>query len=157
VKAINVLQQKSIDGLILIGGDGTFGGGTLLSQESGIDVVGVPGTIDNDCNGTDYTIGFDTAVNTAVEAIDRIRDTATAHDRLFFVEVGLEGTLGGSGSTHNENIDNITIPVNISSLQEGGRKRRNLWGRFNFLVLYKVTFKYFVTLLEILRIVICWA
>jgi 6-phosphofructokinase 1 len=79
-KAINVLQQKSIDGLILIGGDGTFRGGTLLSQESGISVVGVPGTIDNDCYGTDYTIGFDTAVNTAVEAIDRIRDTATAHD-----------------------------------------------------------------------------
>jgi 6-phosphofructokinase 1 len=86
-KAINVLQQKSIDGLILIGGDGTFKGGTLLSQESGISVVGVPGTIDNDCYGTDYTIGFDTAVNTAIEAIDRIRDTATAHDRLFFVEV----------------------------------------------------------------------
>ncbi|MFC1909724.1 6-phosphofructokinase [Chloroflexota bacterium] len=87
VKAINVLQQNSIDGLILIGGDGTFRGGTLLSRESGISVVGVPGTIDNDCYGTDYTIGFDTAVNTAVEAIDRIRDTATAHDRLFFVEV----------------------------------------------------------------------
>jgi 6-phosphofructokinase 1 len=87
MKAINVLQQKSIDGLILIGGDGTFRGGTMLSQESGISVVGVPGTIDNDCYGTDYTIGFDTAVNTAVEAIDRIRDTATAHDRLFFVEV----------------------------------------------------------------------
>ena len=87
MKAINILQQNSIDGIILIGGDGTFKGGTLLSQESGISVVGVPGTIDNDCYGTDYTIGFDTAVNTAVEAIDRIRDTATAHDRLFFVEV----------------------------------------------------------------------
>jgi len=87
MKAINVLQQKNIEGLILIGGDGTFRGGTLLSRESGISVVGVPGTIDNDCYGTDYTIGFDTAVNTAVEAIDRIRDTATAHDRLFFVEV----------------------------------------------------------------------
>jgi 6-phosphofructokinase 1 len=81
MKAINVLQQKSIDGLILIGGDGTFRGGTLLSQESGISVVGVPGTIDNDC------IGFDTAVNTALEAIDRIRDTAMSHERLFFVEV----------------------------------------------------------------------
>ena len=86
-KAIDGLRQNGIDGLILIGGDGTFRGGTLLSEESGISVVGVPGTIDNDCYGTDYTIGFDTAVNTAVEAIDRIRDTATAHDRLFFVEV----------------------------------------------------------------------
>jgi len=86
-EAIKILQQEGIEGLILIGGDGTFRGGTLLSQESGVTVVGVPGTIDNDCYGTDYTIGFDTAVNTALEAIDRIRDTATAHDRLFFVEV----------------------------------------------------------------------
>jgi 6-phosphofructokinase 1 len=86
-KAINILQHKGIEGLILIGGDGTFRGGTLLSQECGVAVVGVPGTIDNDCYGTDYTVGFDTAINTALEAIDRIRDTATAHDRLFFVEV----------------------------------------------------------------------
>ncbi|MFC1892632.1 6-phosphofructokinase [Chloroflexota bacterium] len=86
-KAIQVLQDTGIEGLILIGGDGTFRGGTLLSQECGVAIVGIPGTIDNDCYGTDYTIGFDTAVNTALEAIDRIRDTATAHDRLFFVEV----------------------------------------------------------------------
>jgi len=86
-EAINMLQDKGIEGLILIGGDGTFRGGTLLSQECGVSVVGIPGTIDNDCYGTDYTIGFDTAINTALEAIDRIRDTATAHDRLFFVEV----------------------------------------------------------------------
>jgi len=86
-KAVKMLQDKGIEGLILIGGDGTFRGGTLLSQECGVSVVGIPGTIDNDCYGTDYTIGFDTAINTALEAIDRIRDTATAHDRLFFVEV----------------------------------------------------------------------
>ncbi|MFC1900866.1 6-phosphofructokinase [Chloroflexota bacterium] len=86
-KAIGVLHEAEIDGLILIGGDGTFRGGTLLSDESGISVVGIPGTIDNDCYGTDYTIGFDTAVNTALEAIDRIRDTAASHDRLFFIEV----------------------------------------------------------------------
>jgi 6-phosphofructokinase 1 len=86
-KAIRVLKEAEIDGLILIGGDGTFRGGTLLSEESGISVVGIPGTIDNDCYGTDYTIGFDTAVNTALEAIDKIRDTAASHDRLFFVEV----------------------------------------------------------------------
>ena len=86
-KAIEMLQNAGIEGLVLIGGDGTFRGGTLLSQECGVSVVGVPGTIDNDCYGTDYTIGFDTAVNCALEAIDRIRDTAMSHNRLFFVEV----------------------------------------------------------------------
>jgi len=86
-KAVEMLQDTGIEGLILIGGDGTFRGGTLLSRECGVSVVGIPATIDNDCYGTDYTIGFDTAINTALEAIDRIRDTATAHDRLFFVEV----------------------------------------------------------------------
>jgi 6-phosphofructokinase 1 len=86
-KAIKRLQDIGIEGLILIGGDGTFRGGILLSQECSVSVVGIPGTIDNDCYGTDYTVGFDTAINTALEAIDRIRDTATAHDRLFFVEV----------------------------------------------------------------------
>jgi 6-phosphofructokinase 1 len=86
-KAIQALEQARIEGLILIGGDGTFRGGTLLSKESDIDIVGVPGTIDNDIYGTDYTIGFDTAINTALEAIDRIRDTARSNERLFFVEV----------------------------------------------------------------------
>ena len=85
--AIKNLKRVGIDGLILIGGDGTFHGGSRLIAESDIAVIGVPGTIDNDCYGTDFTIGFDTAVNTALEAIDRIRDTAMAHDRLFFVEV----------------------------------------------------------------------
>jgi len=86
-KAIKVLQEAGIEGLILIGGDGTFRGGTLLSEECGVSVVGVPGTIDNDVYGTDYTIGFDTAINTALAAIDHIRDTAISHGRLFFVEV----------------------------------------------------------------------
>lgn len=85
--AIKAIRQVGIGGLILIGGDGTFRGGTLLAEESGVSVVGVPGTIDNDVYGTDYTIGFDTAVNCALEAIDRIRDTALSHERLFFVEV----------------------------------------------------------------------
>ncbi len=85
--AIRNLQKEGLEGLILIGGDGTFRGGTLLSQECGVQVVGIPGTIDNDVYGTDYTIGFDTAVNCALKAIDRIRDTALSHDRLFFVEV----------------------------------------------------------------------
>jgi 6-phosphofructokinase 1 len=86
-KAIHFLQQENIEGLVLIGGDGTFRGATLLAQECGVKIIGAPGTIDNDVYGTDYTIGFDTAINTALEAIDRIRDTATSHHRLFFVEV----------------------------------------------------------------------
>ena len=85
--AIKNLGKRDIEGLILIGGDGTLRGGTTLSQECGVSIVGVPGTIDNDVYGTDYTIGFDTAVNCALEAIDRIRDTALSHERLFFVEV----------------------------------------------------------------------
>jgi len=85
--AIENLGKREIEGLILVGGDGTFRGGTILSQECGVSIIGVPGTIDNDVYGTDYTIGFDTAVNCALEAIDRIRDTALSHERLFFVEV----------------------------------------------------------------------
>jgi len=86
-KAAKVLKNEEIDGLIVIGGDGTFQGATLLSQEHGTCIIGVPGTIDNDLVGTDETIGYDTALNTAMEAIDKIRDTADAHDRLFLVEV----------------------------------------------------------------------
>ncbi|HOZ40812.1 MAG TPA: 6-phosphofructokinase [Flavobacteriales bacterium] len=81
------LQRHGIDGLVAIGGDGTFTGAHILFEEFGTRVIGLPGTIDNDLYGTDRTIGFDTALNTAVEAIDRIRDTASSHDRLFFVEV----------------------------------------------------------------------
>ncbi|MBN1857030.1 MAG: 6-phosphofructokinase [Dehalococcoidia bacterium] len=86
-KGAESLRTASIDGLVAIGGDGTFRGAQALAEITDIHIVGVPGTIDNDVYGTDYTIGFDTAVNTAVEAIDRIRDTAEAHQRLFFVEV----------------------------------------------------------------------
>jgi 6-phosphofructokinase 1 len=86
-QAVKVLGETGIGGLLLLGGDGTFRGGTLLANECDIGIVGVPTTIDNDVYGTDYTIGFDTAVNTALEAIDRIRDTALSHERLFFVEV----------------------------------------------------------------------
>lgn len=86
-KAIKVLEEAEIKGLILIGGDGTFRGGTQLVEECDVGIIGVPGTIDNDVYGTDYTIGFDTAINTALEAIDRIRDTAIAFNRLFLVEV----------------------------------------------------------------------
>jgi 6-phosphofructokinase 1 len=86
-QATAVLKQAGIEGLILIGGDGTFRGGSLLAGENGIGIIGVPATIDNDIYGTDYSIGFDTAINCALEAIDRIRDTAQSHERLFFVEV----------------------------------------------------------------------
>jgi 6-phosphofructokinase 1 len=87
VKAAENLKKAGIEGLIAIGGDGTFQGAACLSEEHGMAIVGVPGTIDNDLFGTDFTIGYDTAVNTAMEAIDKIRDTAASHDRLFYVEV----------------------------------------------------------------------
>ncbi len=87
VKAYNNLKAAGIDSLIAIGGDGTFRGASVFFEETGIPSMGIPGTIDNDLNGTDFTLGFDTAVNTAVEAIDKIRDTAASHDRLFFIEV----------------------------------------------------------------------
>ena len=85
--AYQKLIEAGIDGLVLIGGDGTFTGGLVFNEEYGFPVMGIPGTIDNDINGTDRTLGYDTALNTAVEAIDKIRDTAHSHDRLFFVEV----------------------------------------------------------------------
>ncbi|QBI19428.1 ATP-dependent 6-phosphofructokinase [Egibacter rhizosphaerae] len=81
------LDLAEVDGLVVIGGDGSFRGADALSREGPIRVVGVPGTIDNDLAGTDWTLGFDTAVNTALESIDRIRDTAASHGRLFFIEV----------------------------------------------------------------------
>lgn len=86
-KAFKHLQQHNIEALVLIGGDGTFRGAVQFFKEYSIPAIGLPGTIDKDLSGTDFTIGFDTAVNTAVEAIDKIRDTAEAHDRLFIVEV----------------------------------------------------------------------
>ena len=85
--AYDNLQNHHIDACIVIGGDGSFTGAGVFSKEYDIPFVGIPGTIDNDLFGTDYTIGYDTALNTVVEAVDRIRDTASSHDRLFFVEV----------------------------------------------------------------------
>lgn len=86
-KAAKILAKHDIEALITIGGDGTFQGAALLGNEHDINVIGVPATIDNDLVGSDETIGYDTALNTAMEAIDKIRDTADAHDRLFLVEV----------------------------------------------------------------------
>ena len=86
-KAAASLESHGIEGLIVIGGDGSFRGAEALHRERGVAVIGVPATIDNDVSGTDQTIGFDTALNTAMEAIDRIRDTAEAYARVHFVEV----------------------------------------------------------------------
>jgi 6-phosphofructokinase 1 len=86
--AYNNLKKEEIDALVVIGGDGTFTGARVFAQEyPDIPIVGIPGTIDNDLYGTDYTIGYDTALNTIVQAVDKIRDTASSHERLFFIEV----------------------------------------------------------------------
>ena len=86
-KAYDNLISEGVDGLVVIGGNGTFAGALKFHEEYGFPIVGLPGTIDNDLAGTDHTIGFDTATNTAVEAVDKIRDTADSHNRLFFIEV----------------------------------------------------------------------
>ena len=102
-KAFEQIQSNEIDALIAIGGDGTFTGANIFYDEFKIPVMGLPGTIDNDLIGTDFTIGYDTAINTVVEAVDKIRDTAESHDRLFIVEVmgrdsGLIALRSGIGS-----------------------------------------------------------
>jgi 6-phosphofructokinase 1 len=106
-EAANILHRKGIEGLVVIGGDGSFTGAHLMEKENDFPALGVPGTIDNDIAGTDDTIGFDTAVNTGINAIDRIRDTASSHDRIFLVEVmgrssgfiALEVGIGGGAET----------------------------------------------------------
>ena len=86
-KAYDNLIENGIEGLVIIGGDGSFTGGVLFGKEFNFPIIGIPGTIDNDIYGTTHTLGYDTALNTAVDAIDKIRDTASSHNRLFFVEV----------------------------------------------------------------------
>ncbi|MFZ5627139.1 MAG: 6-phosphofructokinase [Bacillota bacterium] len=86
-QAADNLRKMEVDALVVIGGDGSFRGATLLANEHGIKVIGIPGTIDNDIPCTDYTIGFDTCVNTVLDAINKIRDTATSHERTFIIEV----------------------------------------------------------------------
>ncbi len=110
-KAYDNLKKRGINGLVVIGGDGSFKGAQKFSNEFDIPCIGLPGTIDKDIAGTDFTIGFDTAVNTAVEAIDKIRDTADAHDRLFVVEV--MGRDAGYIALHSgiaTGAENILIP-----------------------------------------------
>ena len=101
--AANHLKKHNVDGLVVIGGDGTFTGAIALSHKSNVPIVGCPGTIDNDLVGTDFTIGYDTAINTVIDAVDKIRDTAESHDRVFIVEVmgrdaGLIALRSGIGS-----------------------------------------------------------
>ena len=94
IKAKETLDKYKIDSIIVIGGNGSLEGGKIFEEEHGVKVIGIPGTIDNDLKGTTFTLGYDTALNTAVEAIDKIRDTAISHNRLFFIEVM------GKGSGH---------------------------------------------------------
>ena len=86
-KAYEQVKKHGLDALVAIGGNGTFTGASIFHEEFGVPIIGVPGTIDNDLWGSDYTIGYDTAINTVIDAIDKIRDTANSHNRLFFVEV----------------------------------------------------------------------
>ncbi|HEY4334272.1 MAG TPA: 6-phosphofructokinase [Puia sp.] len=131
-KAYANLKKLGINGLVIIGGDGSFRGAHKLGEEFDIACIGIPGTIDKDIAGTDFTIGFDTAVNTAVEAIDKIRDTADAHDRLFIIEV--MGRDAGYIALHSgiaTGAENILIPERktdieelVSSLLEKERRRK---------------------------------
>ncbi|MBI2729639.1 MAG: 6-phosphofructokinase [Sphingobacteriales bacterium] len=131
-KAYDNLKKHSIDGLVIIGGDGSFRGAQKFSHEFDIPCIGLPGTIDKDIAGTDFTIGFDTAVNTAVECIDKIRDTADAHDRLFIIEV--MGRDAGYIALHSgiaTGAEHILIPERktdiediLSSLEEKERRKK---------------------------------
>src|SRR5678816_181058 len=118
-KAYQNLKKLGIDGLVIIGGDGSFRGADIFSREFDIPCIGLPGTIDKDIAGTDFTIGFDTAVNTAVDAIDKIRDTADAHDRLFIIEV--MGRDAGYIALHSgiaTGAENILIPERKTDVEE---------------------------------------
>jgi 6-phosphofructokinase 1 len=136
-KAAGNLADAGIDGLVVIGGDGSFQGLHLLATEHGVRAVGIPGTIDNDIYGTDFTVGFHTAVNTALESIDKIRDTSASHDRVFFIEVMgrtsgsialVVGTAGGA--------EEIVIPEEPMDLEricatlEAGQRR----GKESFII-----------------------
>ncbi len=131
-KGYNNLKKLGIDGLVIIGGDGSFRGAQIFSNEYDIPCIGLPGTIDKDIAGTDFTIGFDTAVNTAVEAIDKIRDTADAHDRLFIIEVmGRDAGYIALHSGISTGAEHILIPEKktkvadlIASFQEKEKRQK---------------------------------
>jgi 6-phosphofructokinase 1 len=131
-KAYNNLKKHGINGLVVIGGDGSFKGAQIFSNEYDIPCIGIPGTIDKDIAGTDFTIGFDTAVNTAIDAIDKIRDTADAHDRLFIVEVmGRDAGYIALHSGIGTGAEHILIPERktdveavLASLQEKEKRKK---------------------------------
>ncbi len=130
--AYESLLAFDIDACIAIGGNGTFTGADIFSKEYDIPFIGIPGTIDNDLYGTDFTVGFDTAVNTAIEAVDKIRDTADSHNRLFFVEVmgrhaGFIALSTGIGSGAESVIipeSDISIEALIDKLKKGARRKK---------------------------------
>jgi 6-phosphofructokinase 1 len=132
LQAYESLQAFEIDACIAIGGDGTLTGANIFSEEYDIPFIGIPGTIDNDLAGTDFTIGYDTAINTAIEAVDKIRDTADSHNRLFFVEVmgrqsgfiALNTAIGsGAGSVMVPEID---TPVDklVETLKKSAKRKK---------------------------------
>src|ERR1700761_1008462 len=127
--AYDQLKKFDVDALIAIGGDGTFRGAKAFGEEYDMPILGLPGTIDNDLRGTDFTIGYDTAINTAMNAIDKIRDTAESHDRLFIVEVmGRDSGMIALRCGISSGAENIIIPenesgmVNLFDRLENGRK-----------------------------------
>ncbi len=132
IQAFNMLKEHEIEGLIVIGGNGTYTGAMHLCKEHNVKVVGLPGTIDNDIYGTDYTIGFDTAINTAIDAVDKIRDTADSHNRLFFVEVmgrhsgyiALHTGIGsGASAVFIPEVDN-SVEQYVEILKKSGRRNK---------------------------------
>jgi len=131
------LSAAAIDGVVAIGGDGTFRGLHALVSEHGIRCIGVPGTIDNDLFGTDFTIGFDTAVNTALESIDKIRDTAASLDRIFFIEVmgrnsgAIALSVGVSGGAEEILVPEVPVDIEgLCSLFAVGRQK----GKTSFII-----------------------
>ncbi|MEO1053530.1 MAG: 6-phosphofructokinase [Bacteroidota bacterium] len=132
-KAHEQLQKFGIEGLIAIGGDGTFTGAGIFYKEFGFPVVGIPGTIDNDIYGTDYTIGFDTAINTALDAIDKIRDTADSHERIFFIEVmgrdsgyiAVQSAIGGGAEVVMIPETTTSIDDVLESLSKGWKREKS--------------------------------
>ena len=118
-KAFDTLTRNEIDALVVIGGDGTFTGAKRFTEEFDFPVIGLPGTIDNDLVGTDFAIGYDTAINTVVDAVDRIRDTAESHDRLFIVEVmGRDSGLIALRSGIGVGAEAIMIPESNTGMPE---------------------------------------
>lgn len=117
-KAIAYLQSNAIDGLIVIGGDGSFAGAQVLGTEMKLPIIGIPGTIDNDIFGTDHTIGYDTALNTVVDAIDKVRDTASSHHRVFFIEVmGRDAGFIALNAAIASGAESVLIPEEVTDIE----------------------------------------